>query len=97
MAKIKRVEENMYRFHCPGCGCSHVFTCNGRTYPNKDHSSWTFDMNMDRPTISPSLNIAYGEPVTERCHSIVSGGRISFCGDCTHHLANQTVDLPDIE
>lgn len=35
------------------------------------------------------------------CHSFVGcngaqPGQIIFLGDCTHHLANQTVDLPDI-
>jgi hypothetical protein len=29
------------------------------------------------------------------CHSFVTDGRIQFLGDCTHALANQTVDLPD--
>lgn len=29
------------------------------------------------------------------CHSFVTDGRIQFLGDCTHHLAGQTVDLPD--
>jgi hypothetical protein len=28
------------------------------------------------------------------CHSFVTDGRIQFLGDCTHALANQTVDLP---
>lgn len=28
------------------------------------------------------------------CHSFVTDGRIQFLGDCTHELANQTVDLP---
>jgi hypothetical protein len=28
------------------------------------------------------------------CHSFVVDGRIQFLGDCTHHLAGQTVDLP---
>ena len=31
------------------------------------------------------------------CHSFVTEGRIQFLGDCTHALANQTVDLPDFE
>jgi len=31
------------------------------------------------------------------CHSFVTDGRIQFLGDCTHELAGQTVDLPDIE
>jgi Tfp pilus assembly protein PilE len=30
-----------------------------------------------------------------RCHSFVTDGRIQFLGDCTHKLANQTVDLPE--
>lgn len=31
------------------------------------------------------------------CHTFVTDGRIQFLGDCTHELAGQTVDLPDIE
>lgn len=31
------------------------------------------------------------------CHSFVTAGRIQFLGDCTHKLAGQTVDLPDVE
>jgi len=30
------------------------------------------------------------------CHSFVTDGRIQFLGDCTHNLAGQTVDLPEI-
>ncbi len=30
------------------------------------------------------------------CHSFVRDGFIQFLGDCTHALANQTVELPDI-
>lgn len=29
------------------------------------------------------------------CHSFVTNGKIQFLGDCTHSLANQTVDIPD--
>jgi hypothetical protein len=31
------------------------------------------------------------------CHSFVRNGRIEFLHDCTHALAGQTVDLPDIQ
>lgn len=31
------------------------------------------------------------------CHSFVRDGRIQFLNDCTHSLAGQTVDLPDLE
>lgn len=30
------------------------------------------------------------------CHSFVTDGRIQFLSDCTHALAGQTVDLPDM-
>lgn len=30
------------------------------------------------------------------CHSFVRGGRIEFLSDCTHALAGQTVDLPEV-
>lgn len=30
------------------------------------------------------------------CHSFVRDGRIQFLGDCTHALAGQTVDLPEV-
>ncbi|MPW16892.1 hypothetical protein GCT13_08100 [Paraburkholderia sp. CNPSo 3157] len=43
----------------------------------------------------------WGIPL-HRCHSFIgcSGaqpGQITFLGDCTHALANQTVDLPDVD
>lgn len=31
-----------------------------------------------------------------QCHSFVTDGRIQFLSDCTHSLAGQTVDLPDL-
>lgn len=31
------------------------------------------------------------------CHSFVRNGRIQFLEDCTHALAGQTVDLPEID
>lgn len=30
------------------------------------------------------------------CHSFVTDGRIQFLSDCTHALAGQTVDLPEL-
>ena len=32
----------------------------------------------------------------QRCHSFVTDGKIQFLNDCSHELAGQTVDLPDI-
>ncbi len=30
------------------------------------------------------------------CHSFITNGRIQFLSDCTHALAGQTVDLPEL-
>lgn len=30
------------------------------------------------------------------CHSFVTDGRIQYLGDCTHAMAGQTVELPEI-
>lgn len=35
-------------------------------------------------------------PIPTCCHSFVQSGRIQFLSDCTHALAGQTVDLPDL-
>lgn len=35
-------------------------------------------------------------PLCYVCHSFVRGGRIEFLSDCTHGLAGQTVELPDV-
>jgi hypothetical protein len=31
------------------------------------------------------------------CHSFVNEGRIQFLSDCTHALAGQTMELPDVQ
>lgn len=64
---------------------------------------WGFNNNFEKPTFTPSLNTWWGgykngdhDIPLHRCHSFITDGKIQFLGDCTHALANQTVDLPDI-
>lgn len=88
-----------YAFVCPGCDIYHQFHVRKATRPAEDNPVWTFDGDVERPTFSPSLLVRWDEgPEHERrvCHSFVRDGRIQFLGDCTHDLAGQTVDLPDI-
>lgn len=56
-----------------------------------------FNGNMEAPTLTPSLLVTYAgsDKSTYCCHSFVNDGKIQFLGDCTHPLANQTVDLLD--
>lgn len=70
---------------CPGCGIPH--RCNVSVH--------TFDGNLERPTISPSLLQEFG--TGERCHSFVAAGRIQFLDDCTFHNKRGFHDLPPIE
>ncbi|MBN8921582.1 MAG: hypothetical protein J0I96_00655 [Rhodanobacter sp.] len=65
---------------------------------------WDFDGNLERPTLAPSVLSRWDEwqgddvpPKHHVCHSFVRDGRIEFLTDCTHALAGQTVDLPEIE
>jgi hypothetical protein len=79
-------------FECPGSDSLHVVYVGGTGHP-----VWAFNEDMNRPTISPSLLVRWTEfDVPKVCHSFINDGRIQFLSDCTHALANQTVDLPDI-
>ena len=87
---------------CPACGHAHVpRTADANdTYPGAQPGPvWTFNGDMDKPTFSPSLLVTWGPPENPRkniCHSFVTDGKIQFLTDCTHSLAGQTVDLPDL-
>lgn len=78
---------------CPACEEMHDFAVE---HPLHNGSIWRFAGPHDLPTFSPSMNIAIGDPVAERCHYILTAGVINFCGDSTHSLAGQSVPLPDI-
>ena len=78
-------------FECPGCGGSlhSVYVQDDR------RPTWAWNQRLDLPTFHPSILVRDGRGGV--CHSFVTDGRISYCGDSTHALANQTVDLPEIE
>jgi hypothetical protein len=92
-------------FWCPGCdGWHQVWTKTARP-----GGGWGFNGDLVRPTFSPSVLVTYDGPDADgkdtgfgggppsRCHSFVRNGRIEFLPDCSHALANQTVELPEIE
>lgn len=74
-----------YIFECPGCGCLHFFD-----------ASWTFNGDLEKPTVSPSILVFPSEPA-KRCHSFVRDGMIQFLDDCHHELKGQTVEIPDFD
>jgi hypothetical protein len=100
MAKVERLDNDrlpeddpqkvLYAFHCPPCGFLHSFD-----------ARWTFNGDFDRPTFSPSLlNTTPNKPappgVVERCHLHVRDGKIQYCGDCSHEMSGQTIEMEDV-
>jgi len=102
-SKLRKVNNGMVMFKCPGCMEAHAITVEdcGTGLP-----VWEFNGNGDRPTFTPSVLVTTGRAVDpnfvpeagdppEVCHSFVTDGQIQFLSDCTHALAGQTVPLPD--
>ncbi len=98
MAKVrKREEEGWYHFefNCPGCGYSHGFYVNREGYSGP---KWDFNGNLEKPTVAPSIRMStYYADKPHVCHLYIKDGMIQFLSDCTHMLAGQTVELPEIE
>lgn len=94
-----------YYLFCPGCyeqskaanldegeGCwllasLHCFSAN-------IHS---FNGDMEKPTLSPSLLVSWSDRTQYCCHSYVQDGTIRFLDDCTHGMKGQTVELMDAQ
>lgn len=111
MAKLKvisnpRVGEPDYYFDCLGCKCSHGIWVN--THPNG--SGWKFNGDIGKPTVTPSILVAYpwfkqivngvgvsGTEYKHVCHTFIKDGKIEYLNDCTHELAGQTIELPEVK
>lgn len=86
---------------CPACKTLHEFAVH---HPFHNGARWTFSGTYDVPTFNPSMNIRTGPfPAASKragqilvCHYFVRAGRIEYLSDCTHELAGQTIDLPDL-
>jgi len=109
MAKVKLHDERSgsYMFRCPAGHFHYINT----KIPNGQKAKWTFNGNFEFPTFTPSVNEKTGyfvDPETKgdedwlrdnsyHCHFIITDGKIHFCADCSHGLAGQTVELPEME
>lgn len=63
-----------------------------RWYETSDEGDRMIDAGEPLP---PGMDRYPGRDMV--CHSFVTDGRIQFLSDCTHALAGQSVDLPDVE
>jgi hypothetical protein len=96
--KVKQLIEGRVEFICPGCGYLHCLNIR----PSESRPSWEFNGDYDKPTFQPSILMKTykyegEEKIDICCHSFVTDGKIQFLSDCTHELAGQTIELPDLE
>jgi hypothetical protein len=97
--KLRVLDDGSTGFKCPGCGYWHLLPVR----PTENRPSWEFNGDYDKPTFSPSILMTTWESISPtekrdvRCHSFVTDGKIQFLSDCTHKMAGQTVDLPDLK
>lgn len=92
--KLRSAGGGRLHWYCPGCNEIHHIA-----YGDGPGPRWAWDGNTEAPTFAPSVLVRWneGEARTPRvCHCFVRGGRIEFLADCTHALAGQLVDMPDL-
>ena len=110
-SKLRSLAGGKVAFMCPGCQQMHEVTVDGSrgwTF-NGDGYKPTFSPSIlvrsghhvtgHKGECWCTWENEDGEPSGFSCyvcHSFVTDGRIQFLSDCTHELADQTVDLPDL-
>jgi hypothetical protein len=97
MAKFRVHDDGWGYFHCPGCNRIHwlrvKLETNTRAHPKwEEHPIWNWNGDVDKPALNPSMRYAK----EEQCHAMVEEGLIWFYRDCTHQLAGQVVELPEL-
>lgn len=89
------VKYDALAFWCPGCENEH----GGRglhmlpVNSTVKTPSWTWDGDLEAPTLSPSILTHIGDEV---CHSFLRVGVFEFLSDCTHRHAGKHVPMPDL-
>lgn len=99
-------------FKCPGCGCIHAMPVLPMYSPswefNNDVNSPTLSPSINSRSgcyFEPDCHERDGSECDKDdpdlqgchvCHFFLRDGRVQFLDDCTHRLAGQTVDLPEI-
>lgn len=96
---LRRMSDG-YAHFCPACDEMHAFAVDR---PFSNGARWNFDGNVNSPSFSPSMNIAWGKLADPkwngeggRCHYFLRSGKLQFLADCTHAFAGRTVDLPEL-
>jgi len=92
------IKYNHLMFVCPGCvaggpdGYAGVHALPVNTTEDIGKPAWTWDGNLEAPTLSPSI-LSKGYCL---CHSFLRNGIFEFLSDSDHPLAGQSVPIPDL-
>lgn len=81
--------------NCPNCGHAHTVPVGG------DGNNWTWNGNYEKPTVTPSLKVAYPPPfpgAKERvlCHFVLTDGILHYQDDFEGPLKGQSVPAKEI-
>jgi len=108
MSKVTEAATCRY-IHCPACKAIHAIGMSWQYNGNPD--SPTFSPSLLVTSGHHDSQHRAGDPCwctfnvanpgecdfkCFRCHSFVTDGKIQFLDDCSHELAGQTVDLPEM-
>lgn len=81
---------------CPGCQERHPIHVRSEQNTHPTSAVWDWDGEVEHPTFSPSIRVFDRDGRRTQCHYFIQQGKIQFCGDSQHHLAGQTVPLPNL-
>lgn len=109
--RVERVSNGWKIPKCPGCGDDHVIGDSWGFNGDTERPTFTPSLlvktghhakppHKDGDPCWCNYEERYGEKPPFQCyvcHSFVEDGKIRFLGDCTHPLAGQTVDLPEVK
>lgn len=75
-AVVNRTETGQLLFWCPGCECAHAIWTADKPNPMTS-AVWTFNGDMQKPTVHPSILVRGREPLTDdEVDRVMSGERI---------------------
>lgn len=94
--KLRIIEDGRVAYYCTACKQHHMINISN---PNLQ-PIWSFNGNYDKPTFNPSVLLTqeYKPESGKRtyvCHIFIVDGKIQYLNDCTHKLADQTINMDE--
>ncbi|MEL7600579.1 MAG: DUF6527 family protein [Proteiniphilum sp.] len=77
MAKFHKTKLSHLIFHCPGCNEIHIVD-----------SRWTFNENVNAPTVSPSVLVRYRHP---KGHSNENPAPVDYSGEYVEEVCHSFI------